>query len=212
MIFLYHIITHYVTIIRYYFSYYFSYYDTLFFIIFSIIFNYDRVLAPGKWEGADSSYWLNHGGMTIKYRWRMPAQLHRLEGAHTEWKAAWESVPALLYALFFLLYTLFVLADQDCGRCKCVLGTAFLCIPILCVTTSLWNIREAANAVWSAQTVLLICYYFALCHYYCNYSFNYTHYSKTKSRFWGWNSLQITGQSHHPSRGNTDYICCIQST
>ena len=34
---------------------YFSYYDTLFFIIFPIIFNYDRVLAPGKWAGADSS-------------------------------------------------------------------------------------------------------------------------------------------------------------
>ena len=68
---LYHIITHYDTIIRYYFSDYFSYYDTwyyyfkfsdyfsyydtLFYIIFPIIFNYDRVFAPGKWEGADSS-------------------------------------------------------------------------------------------------------------------------------------------------------------
>ena len=66
---LYHILTNYVTIMSYYFSYYFfllchmgllffllfSYYDTLFFIIFPIIFNYDRVLASGKWQGADSS-------------------------------------------------------------------------------------------------------------------------------------------------------------
>ena len=94
---------------------------------------------------------------------------------------------------FFLLYALFDLADHDCGRCKCVLGTAFLCTLLLCVATSLWDIGEAANAVWSAQTVLLICYYFALCHYYCNYFFNYTHYSKTKSRFFCWISLQITG-------------------
>ncbi len=62
---LYAIITHYDTIIRYYFSYYFSYYDTwdyyfsyydtLFFIIFSIISYYDRVSAPEKWEFADSN-------------------------------------------------------------------------------------------------------------------------------------------------------------
>ena len=94
---------------------------------------------------------------------------------------------------FFLLYALFDLADHDCGRCKCVLGTAFLCTLLLCVATSLWDIGEAANAVWSAQTVLPICYYFALCHYYCNYFFNYTHYSKTKTRFFFWISLQITG-------------------
>ena len=205
---LYHIITYYVIISNiyyfsyyfsyyvtwdYYFSYYFSYYDTLFFIIFPIIFNYDRVLASGKWQGADSSSWPKHGGMTWQCLWRMPAHLHWPEGTHTEWKAAWGSVPVLLYALFFLLYALFVLADHDCGPCKCVLGTAFLCTPILCVATSLWDIGEAANAVWSAQTVLLICYYFALCHYYCNYFFNYTHYPKTKSRFFCWISLQITG-------------------
>ncbi len=111
---------------------YFSYYDTLFLIIFPIIFDYDRVLAPGIWAGADSSSWPKHGGMTQKCLWRMPAQLHRLEGTHTEWKAAWGCVPVILYALFFLLYALFVLADQDCGRCKCVLGTAFPCTQLLC--------------------------------------------------------------------------------
>ncbi len=61
------IMTHYDTVIRYYFSYYFSYYDTrdyyfsyhfsyydtLFVIVFPIIFNYDRVSAPEKWECAD---------------------------------------------------------------------------------------------------------------------------------------------------------------
>ena len=202
--------THYITIIRYYFSYYFSYYDTLFFIIFPIIFNYDRVLAPGKWEGADSISWPNHGAMTHKGRRTIPAQLQGLEGAHTEWKAAWGSAPVLLYALFFLLYALFVLAEQDCCHFKCVLGTAFLCTPILCVTTSFWNIGEAANAVWSAQTFLLIFYYFALYHYssYCNYFFNYIHYSKTKSRCLGWNSLQMIGKLHHPSRGIV--VCSIQ--
>ena len=166
-------------------SYYFSYYDTLFFIIFPIISNYDRVLAPGKWKGADSSSWAKHGGTTQKCLWRIPAQLRRLEGKHTEWKAAWGSFRVLLYALFFLLYALFVFADQDCGRCKFVLCTASLCTLILCVTTSLWNIMEAANAVWSADTGLLICYYFTLYHYYFNYFFYYIHYSKTKKSLFG---------------------------
>ena len=93
------------------------------------------------------------------------------------------------------------MAEQDCGPCKYVLCTAFLCTPILCVTTSLWNIREAAIAVESAQTVTIIRYYFALCHYYCDYFFDYTHYSTTKSRILSWNSLHSTGQSHHPSWG-----------
>ncbi len=44
-------------------------------------------------------------------RWRMPAHLHRLDGAQTEWKAARWSVPAILHALFFLLYALFFLAE-----------------------------------------------------------------------------------------------------
>ena len=43
-------------------------------------------------------------------------------------------------------------------------------LPILCVTTSLWNIGEA-------QTVTIIRYYFALCHNYCDYFCNYTDYS-----------------------------------
>ena len=49
---------------------------------------------------------------------------------------------------------------------------------------------------------------FALCHYYCNYFLYYIHYSKTKSLVFGWNSLQITGQLHHPSRENV--VCSIQ--
>jgi hypothetical protein len=32
-----------------------------------------------------------------------------------------------LYALLFLLYALFVLAEQDCSPCKYVLCTAFRC-------------------------------------------------------------------------------------
>jgi hypothetical protein len=77
----------------------------------------------------------------------MPADLHLMEGAQTEWKAARWSVPALVYALFFPLYALFFTPDQDCGRCKYVLGTAYLCAPILCDTMRLWNIGEAAIAV-----------------------------------------------------------------
>jgi len=49
---------------------------------------------------------------------------------------------------------------------------------------------------------------FALYHYYCNYFFNYMHYSTTKSFILGWNSLQITGQSHHPPRKNI--VCSVQ--
>ncbi len=77
----------------------------------------------------------------------MPAQLQRLEGAHREWKAAGCSVRGLLYALFLLLCTLFLLADQDSSCCNYVLRTADLYAPILFVTTSLGNIREAAIAV-----------------------------------------------------------------
>ncbi len=39
--------------------------------------------------------------------------------------------------IIFLLYALFVLAEQDCRLCKYVLRTAILCTPILCVTRSL---------------------------------------------------------------------------
>jgi hypothetical protein len=133
--------------------------------MFPIIFNYDRVSAPGKWECADSNSWPIHWGMTVKCRWTMPAQLHRLEGAYREGKAAWCSVPGLLYTLFLLLCTLFFLAVQDCGCCKYALRTADLCKLILCVTTSLGNIKEAAIAVWSAQNVpfcAIILHYFTI--------------------------------------------------
>ena len=140
--------------------------------------------------------------MTDKCQWRRLNQLDLPQGTHTAGTAVWCSVLGLLYALFLLLCTLFFLADQDCSCCKDVLHTADLCILILCVTTSLVNIREAAIAVWSAKTVPLLCYYFALYHYYCNYIYNYLHYYKTQSRNWGWNSMQITGQLHHSSRGN----------
>ena len=109
-------------------------------------------------------------------RWRMPIQLHQLEGALKEWKAAWWSVPVLLYALFLLLYALFFTSDKDCSCCKYVLRTADLCTTFLCVTPSLGNSRVAAIAVWSAQTALfcydyvtLYHYYITLCHYYSNY-------------------------------------------
>ena len=164
--------THYDTIIRCYFSYYFSYYDTLSLNIFPIIFNYDRVSAPGKWECTSSNSWPIHQGMTHMCRWRMPIQLHQLEGALKEWKAAWCSVLVLLYALFFT-------SDKDCSCCKYVLRTADsdLCTTFLCVTPSLGNSREAAIAVWSAQTALFCYdyvtlyhyYHITLCHYYSNY-------------------------------------------
>ena len=125
--------------------------------------------AHWKCECADSYPWPIHAGMTGWCWWRMPAHLHRLEGAQTEWKAAWWSVPVLLYTLFCLFYALFVLAEQDCGPCKYVLRTAFLCKPILCVTTRLWNIGVAAIGVESAQTVTIILDYFC----------NFTHYSTT---------------------------------
>ena len=43
-------------------------------------------------------------------------------------------------------------------------STSYARTPILCETTSLWNIWEAAIAVESAQTVTIIRDYFALCH------------------------------------------------
>ena len=112
-----------------------------------------------------------------------------------------QSSRTIIRIIFTIMHIIF-LPDQDFICCKDVLSTADLCTLIPCVTTSLVNIREVAIAVWSAQTVPLLCYYFALYHYYCNYIFNYLHYSKTQSRNWGWNSMQITGQLHHSSRGN----------
>ena len=111
-----------------------------------------------------------------------------------------QSSRAIICIIFTIMHIIF-LPDQDFSCCKDVLSTADLCTLILCVTTSLVNIREVAIVVWSAQTVQVLCYYFALYHYYCNYIFNYLHYSKTQSRNWGWNSMQITGQLHHPSGG-----------
>ena len=145
-----------------YFSDYFSDYFGLNAIIVSIISDYFRVSAHWKCECADSYPWPIHAGMTGWCWWRMPAHLHRLEGAQTEWKAAWWSVPVLLYTLFCLFYALFVLAEQDCSPCKYVLRTAFLCTPILSVATSLWNIGEAAVAVESAQSVTIIRDYFTI--------------------------------------------------
>ena len=78
---------------------------------------------------------------------------------------------------------------------------------MLCIRTSLGSIRDVANAVWSTPNVLQMCYYFTLCHYYCNYLFNYLHYSKIKSRISGWNSLHTTSQQHHPSRGKLFVAC-----
>jgi hypothetical protein len=124
--------------------------------LIAIILYYGRVSATGKWECADSNSWPNHGGMTGQCRWRMPVHLHRLEGAQTELKAAWWSIPVLLYALLFLLYALFVFAEQDCSPCKYVLCTAFRCTPTLCVKTSLWIIGGDAIAVKCAQTVTII--------------------------------------------------------
>jgi hypothetical protein len=113
-----------------------------------------------------------------------------------------------IICIYFSIIRIFFLAEQDCGLCKYVLRTVFLCTPILSVTTSFWNIGEAAIAVESARTVTIICYYFALFHDYCDCFFNYTHYSTTKRRIRGWNSLQSTGQSHHPSRKTR--VCSIQ--
>jgi len=56
----------------------------------------------------------------------------------------------------FLLYALYVLAEQDCCPCKDVLRTVFLCTRILGVTPSLCIIREASIAVESAQMVTII--------------------------------------------------------
>ena len=124
----------------------------LFFLLWHIIFHYFSYyfqlwqgIGSRKWDGADSISWPKHWGMAQKCLWRMPAQLHRLEGTHAERKAAWGSLPVLLYALFFILYALFVLAEQDRGPCKYVLNTASQCTPSLGVTTSLCNILKAAK-------------------------------------------------------------------
>jgi len=74
----------------------------------------------------------------------MPSQSWRLEGANREWKAAWCSVQVLLFELFLLLCTLFLLADQDSSCCNYVLRTTDLYAMILFVTTSSGNIKEAA--------------------------------------------------------------------
>jgi hypothetical protein len=78
----------------------------------------------------------------------------------------------IIRIIFSIIRNIFT-PDYDCGRCKYVLGTAYLSTLTLCVTARQCNIEEAAIAVGSAQTVQLICYYFALYHYYCNYFFNY---------------------------------------
>jgi hypothetical protein len=90
-------------------------------------------------------------------------------------ETAWCSVPGLLYALFLLLCTFFSLLTRIAVCCKYVLRTADLCK--LCVITSLDSLRGHQGSSLCrlkcpnrrAETVLLICYYFALYHYYCNF-------------------------------------------
>ena len=114
MIGLFAIIVHYGTIIRYYCAYYCTYYCTyygtwvpiiryyctyysllfapiiryycsLFFLLFSIMVGCRH---PKNGNVQTAILKPNHGGVTGLCRRRMPAQLHRLEGAQTEWKAA----------------------------------------------------------------------------------------------------------------------------
>ncbi len=124
-----------------------------------MLFDYSEyviVSAPEKWQYAHRTSWPNHGGKTGWCRCRMPAHLQRLEGAQTEGKAAWWSVPARLCTLCFILYALCGLVEQDCGPCKEVLFTVFLCTRTPGGTTSLCNFREASIAVESAQIFTII--------------------------------------------------------
>ena len=146
---LYHIITYYVTIMSYYFSYYFpimSHGTIIFFIIFPIMTHYFSLffllfsIMTGCWH-------LENGkGQTAVLDQSMEEWLDRVyeecqlicidRKAHIQNGKLPEGVFLYYYThYFFLLYALFDLADHDCGRCKCVLGTAFLCTLLLCVAT-----------------------------------------------------------------------------
>ncbi len=78
-----------------------------------------------------------------------------------KWASLMQFFKTIIRSVFTIMYIIF-LADQDCSCCKYVLRPADLCTPILYVITSIGDIRETAVAVWSAQTVLLFCYYCAL--------------------------------------------------
>ncbi len=109
-----------------------------FFLLWQIIFHYCsyHFFYFRLWQDVCTQMiglcWPEELGMSDKCTWRRPGHMDQLEAAHTEWKAAWWSVPELSYALFFRLYTLLFLADQICGCCR--YGTADLFTTIRCYT------------------------------------------------------------------------------
>ena len=69
-----------------------------------------------------------------------------------------------LLRIIFLLHEFSFTPDQDCGRCKYVLGTAYLCTQILCVTTSLMEHRGSCDCCrkcpnWSACMLLFFIFF-----------------------------------------------------
>jgi hypothetical protein len=129
------------------------------------------------------------------------ANVDQLEAAYTEWKAARCCVPELLYALFFRLYTLFFLADQNCCCCKFVLRTAESVLIYVQRFCALHQAKGTSGKLLKRHNCSFFGLLLQLYHYYFNYFSNYSHYCKSKFCNLGWNSFQKAGNSHHPSRG-----------
>ncbi len=120
--------------------------------------------------------------------------------------------------IIFSIIRIICLGWTGLWLCKYVLRTAFLCTPILRVTTSLWNIGEAEVAVEtslyskrveSAQTVTIIRDYFALYHYFCDFFQFYAlfHNQKSQSAIVGINWYNKYNAHNWYNRFNI-YITC----
>ncbi len=142
--------------------------------------HYDRVLAPSLSECADSSLLPEHGEMIINQPWSLELDFNQQVGAQLSWEAGRVSCPVLFYTLFFPLYSLWQMSDQNCCCSKKVLRTADMQVTIWGVASSLGSTKQAVVDARRAEIVQCCDYYLSLWHYYFTDYIHYRHYYKIR--------------------------------
>ena len=148
--------------------YFFNYVTiiTLIPIIFPIIFDYFRGSQPNWQELADTNSRPVRRAMTEKCPGAPAVLWDEQESSRYQDKSTFPAEQRLLYALFFLLYLLFWMSDQDWAACNLDLRNARR------HTTNLWDAscrgikKKALLAVTRAQFMPFSFVLFTLCHYY----------------------------------------------
>ena len=152
------------------------YLDTIIPILFTIIFDYFRGSCPNWEELADTNSRPMRPEMTDKCPGAPAVLWDEQKSLLYQYKSTYPAVRRLLYVLFFLLYWLFWLSDQDWAGCNLDLRTAGW------HTMNLWDVslhrikKRALLSVTRAQFMPFTLYY----SYYVTIIFHYTHNLKTR--------------------------------